>query len=225
MRMSPELVIFDCDGVLIDSEIIACDIEARALSHIGYPVSPEEVAERFLGKPANALVETVEAALGHPLPHGFLETLDTALLTAYRERLRPVPGAADAVRRLCVPYCVASSSAPKKLLSGLLAADLVDLFYPHIYSTVLVADGKPAPDLFLLAAQRLAARPERTLVIEDSPAGVEAGRRAGMTVIGFTGGRHCGAGHGEHLTSVGAHAIARNFDELAHTIEALSDPK
>ncbi|MEO1105983.1 MAG: HAD-IA family hydrolase, partial [Pseudomonadota bacterium] len=194
-----------------------------ALSAVGYEVSAEDVIDRFLGRPASDMVSIVEGALGHPLPKEFDATVDARIRTAYRERLRPVPGIFEVLQRLDAAPCVASSSAPAKLFSGLLETGLLDQLYPHIFSTVLVENGKPAPDLFLFAAARCGARPEATVVVEDSPSGVEAGRRAGMRVIGFTGGAHCSPAHADRLRSRGAHAIVGHFDQLNAALRALGD--
>ncbi|MEM8552057.1 MAG: HAD family hydrolase [Pseudomonadota bacterium] len=219
--MTPDLVIFDCDGVLIDSEVIAAEIEAEALSAVGYDVSAQDVIERFLGRPTADVHKMVETALGRVLPGGFGAAIDARITAAYRERLLPIPGIFDVLRKLQVPRCVASSSAPAKLVPGLLETGLLEEFYPHIFSTVLVAHGKPAPDIFQFAAAQCGANPAATVVVEDSPSGVEAGRRAGMTVIGFTGGAHCRPGHAERLRAGGAHAIVRHFDGFHDTLHDL----
>ncbi|MEM7695286.1 MAG: HAD family hydrolase [Pseudomonadota bacterium] len=216
--MTPDLVIFDCDGVLIDSEVIAAEIEAEALSAVGYAVSADDVIDRFLGRPAAEAERMVEAALGHPLPEGFGAAVEAKIIAAYRTRLLPIPGIFDLLGRLNAPRCVASSSAPTKLFSGLLETGLLDAFYPRIFSTVLVERGKPAPDIFLFAAAQFGANPAQTVVMEDSPSGVEAGRRAGMTVIGFTGGAHCRPGHAERLRERGADAIIERLDAFDATL-------
>lgn len=220
--MTPDLVIFDCDGVLIDSEVITCAFEAQMLSEHGFQITVEEVMARFLGRSATAMQREVEEALGRPLPADFLATMDARIIDAYATRLEAIPGVATAVEAIGAPACVASSSAPNKLLCGLLHAGLVDLFYPHIHSTVLVENGKPAPDLFLHAAKAQGARPEASVVVEDSPSGVEAGRRAGMTVIGFTGGGHVGPDHAARLTEAGAHTVIDGHHALPDAVAALS---
>ena len=221
--MTPKLIIFDCDGDLIDSEVISCAVEADVLSAEGYEVSAQEVAERFMGRPAKVMVEMVEDALGRKLPDDFLEKLDTKIIRAYRDRLNAVEGVADTVRSLETPYCVASSSAPAKLFTGLVEAGLVELFYPNIFSTVLVKNGKPDPDLFLHAADRMGVDPRHAVVVEDSPAGVKAALRAGMEVIGFVGGKHAGPEHASTLRKAGATTILTRFADLPRELAALQD--
>lgn len=216
----PRLIIFDCDGVLIESEIIATEIEARALSEIGFEITADGVARRFSGRPSPEVYAAVEAELGRPLPDRFEAEVDRQIIAAYRDELKPVRGAFETIAALDVPICVASSSTPSKLFTGLIEAGLVDLFYPNIFSTVLVERGKPEPDLFLFAAERMGAPPEHCLVVEDSPFGVRAGKAAGMRVIGFSGGAHCREGHADRLREVGADCVIQRFEDLPGVIGA-----
>ena len=209
-----KLTIFDCDGVLIDSEIIACGVDAEELTEIGFKISTEDVVHRFSGMPSEAMYATIEAELGRPLPEDFTDRVKRRIEAAYRTDLRPIAGAAEVLGALRRPFCVASSSSPAKLALGLVETGLYELFYPHIFSTALVARGKPHPDLFLYAARAMGADPADCVVIEDSIAGVTAASRAGMRAIGFTGGSHCLPGHGDRLIAAGAASLVSNFRDL-----------
>ena len=219
--MTPDLVIFDCDGVLIDSEIIACTVDAEELSKEGYPISVAEVVRRFAGVPGGAMRATVESDLGRALSADYDQRIEDRVFAAYRTRLNPIAGAVEAISTLPWRYCVASSSRPAKLCLGLIETEQFELFYPHIFSASLVERGKPAPDIFLYAAQRMQATPHSCLVVEDSVAGVQAGRAAGMRVIGFTGGSHCNGEHTALLREQGADLVISRFDELQSAVERL----
>lgn len=209
-----DLVIFDCDGVLIDSELIACSAEAKALSEIGYTTTKEEVVERFTGMPSEAMYEIIERELGHALPRDFADRVKRDIMERYRTELRAIDGAKEVLSSLEAPTCVASSSNPAKLALGLVETGLYELLYPHIFSTALVNKGKPNPDLFLFAAKKLNVDASKCIVVEDSIAGVTAGRRAGMKVIGFVGGAHCGPNHSEKLYQAGAETVIDDIRQL-----------
>lgn len=202
-----KLVIFDCDGVLVDSELIVCNAEAEALSAIGFEISPERVVERFSGMPSEAMYEIIEAELGHALPADFECRMKRRTMEMYRTELRAIDGAREVLSAMKTMKCVASSSDPSKLALGLIETDLFDLLYPKIYSTALVARGKPHPDLFEYAAGTAEVDPSDCLVVEDSVAGVTAARSAGMKTIGFVGGSHCPPGHADRLVEAGAHSV------------------
>ena len=210
--MTPDLIIFDCDGVLIDSEIIACTADAEELTKIGYAITTSEVVRRFAGVSAKAMYAAIESDLGRPLPADLAIRTEARVLASFRSELRPLAGAVETISRLAWPYCVASSSKPSKLSLGLIQAGLFDLFYPHIFSVALVENGKPAPDIFLLAAERMRANVSRCVVVEDSVAGITAACRAGMRALGFAGGAHCPPGHEVDLRNAGAETV---FDRLA----------
>ncbi len=202
-----KLVIFDCDGVLIDSELIACSVEAETLTAIGYEITPTGVVERFTGLPSKTMYARIEAELGRALPDDFGAQVKQRIMAEYRTELAAIDGAAEVLTSLPVMKCVASSSSPDKLALGLIETGLYDLLYPHIYSTALVERGKPHPDLFLYAASALGVHASDCIVVEDSTAGVTAGREAGMKVIGFTGGSHCAPSHSEKLIQAGADKV------------------
>jgi len=206
-----KLVIFDCDGVLVDSELIVCGAEAEALSAIGFEISRERVIERFAGMPSDAMYEIIEAELGRALPNDFEARIKQRTKEKYRTELRAIDGARDVLAAMKTGKCVASSSDPSKLALGLIETGLFELLYPNIYSTALVARGKPHPDLFEYAARNMGADPSDCLVVEDSVAGVTAARSAGMKTIGFVGGSHCPPGQADRLADAGAHSVIRDL--------------
>ena len=214
-----KLAIFDCDGVLIDSEVIACGVEAEELSKIGFAISRQGVIDRFSGMPSDAMYQMIEAELGRALPAGFGDQVKHRIVEAYRTELRAIDGVAEILGALRGPVCVASSSAPAKLALGLVETGLYELLYPHIFSTALVQRGKPHPDLFLYAAKAMGAAVSDCVVVEDSVAGVTAARRAGMRAIGFVGGSHCRPGHAERLVAAGADRIVGDFRDLPGELE------
>lgn len=220
--MTPELLIFDCDGVLVDSEPLACAADAEELTRIGFAITAEEVARRFAGMPGADMLAELEREMGRPLPAGFHARCEARIMALFRSELKALPQAAETIAALPFPRCVASSSRPAKLALGLIETGLYELFYPHLFSTTLVARGKPAPDLFEHAAARMGAEPARCLVVEDSLAGVTAARAAGMRVLGFTGGGHCGPEHAGTLRAAGAEAVIAGFAELPAAIERLA---
>ena len=216
-----DLVIFDCDGVLIDSELIACTADADALRELGYEITPEEVVERFAGTPAEVMHKAIEAELGRPLPDDFDDRLGQRIFEKYRTELQPIEGIAEVLRALPYRKCVASSSRPAKLALGLVETGLFDLVYPHIFSTALVPRGKPHPDIFLYAARVMGAEVSECIVIEDSVAGVTAAKSAGMAVIGFVGGSHCPPDQTEKLKSAGAERVIGDMRLLPRELGTL----
>lgn len=198
------LVIFDCDGVLIDSEIVAARAEAEAITELGLPMTAETICARFAGTTTREVWQTLERELGHPLPHGFFEAHLAHVRDLFSRDLEAIPGARAAVEALDLPYCVASSTQLPALINNLGTTGLVDLFDGNVFSASQVKRPKPAPDVFLFAASQMGADPADCLVIEDSFAGVTAARRAGIRVVGFTGGSHVGPGHAEKLLAAGA---------------------
>jgi HAD superfamily hydrolase (TIGR01509 family) len=201
---SVDLVIFDCDGVLVDSEVISCAAHAETLTRHGYPITSDQVLERFLGVSDREARETIETELGRPLADDFESQMNEAALRRYTEDLRAIPYIDEAIAAIDLPKCVASSGTPEKIRHGLGCAGLYDQLAPYIFSASQVKRGKPAPDLFLFAAGRMQAAPARCVVIEDSLAGIAAAVAAGMPVLGFHGGSHCRPGHGDRLRAAGA---------------------
>ncbi|MER8969225.1 HAD-IA family hydrolase [Mesorhizobium sp. M0808] len=209
-----ELVIFDCDGVLIDSETLASRIDAEELTRIGYPTSYSDVVLRFTGLSSATMRKMIEEDWGRPLPSDFDTIVQSRIKESYRTELQAISGIDRLLHQLSLPRCVASSSAPDKLRLGLELTELWPHLHPYVFSSVMVKAGKPAPDLFLFAAAQMDTEPARCVVVEDSIAGVGAGVAAGMTVIGFTAGGHCFEDHGQRLLSAGAAVVARSAEEL-----------
>jgi HAD superfamily hydrolase (TIGR01509 family) len=216
--MNIDLVIFDCDGVLIDSEIIACRVDAEELTALGIPMTTEEVVQRFTGISQKDMRTTIERDAGWPLPPDYETRIAQRARDAMSEELQAMPGVQGVLERLGIPFCVASSSTHEKLRFTLTLTGLYDLFAPNIFSSSEVARGKPAPDLFLYAANRMNAAPARCIVIEDSTAGVEAAVAAGMHPIGFVGGAHCDARLADRLQSMGAKLVLHQLEDLPRAI-------
>ena len=215
-----DLVIFDCDGVLVDSEVISCRVHAEVLTRHGYPISVEQVFDRFLGRSARQANVEIEAELGRSLPDDFHAHLRDHLFQSFATTLEMIPHVDQALAAIMQPVCVASSGSQERMRVTLGRAGLYDIFAPHIFSASQVEHGKPAPDLFLFAAAQMAASPERCLVIEDSVAGIAGALAAGMTVFGFHGGSHCRPGYGETLRAAGA---ALTFDDMRQLPRLVQD--
>jgi HAD superfamily hydrolase (TIGR01509 family) len=206
-----DLIIFDCDGVLVDSEVISCRVHADVFTRYGYPITAEEVHRRFLGRSARDAAIEVERELGRPLGKTYDLERRTTLLAALADTVEAIPHLHVALDAIDARVCVASSAAHEKIFTTLSRTGLYDRFAPNIFSGSQVSNGKPAPDLFLLAATQMAAVPRRCVVVEDSVPGVTGALAAGMTVLGFHGGSHCRPGDGETLQAAGAMAT---FDDM-----------
>jgi HAD superfamily hydrolase (TIGR01509 family) len=185
----PDLIIFDCDGVLVDSEVLSCRCLSKVLAGYGIDLGLDQALDLFLGRSMTAVVEHYEA-LGRPIPEQFSTELTAAVRAAFLSALCPIEGVNSVLEGLQIPYCVASSSDVDRVSLSLSLTGLAPHFDGRLYTSQMVERGKPAPDLFLYAAERMQADPRGTLVIEDSISGVEAGKAAGMTVWGFVGGSH-----------------------------------
>lgn len=189
----PDLVIFDCDGVLVDSEGISVAVLTEIVARAGGSLSEAQAYERFLGRSMASVVAILERDFAFRFTDAHhAETQDT-LYRRFRAELKPVPGVAEALRALPCPACVASSSPPERIRLSLEIAGLLPLLDPHIFSASMVKNGKPAPDLFLHAARAMGAAPGACAVVEDSAVGVEAAKAAGMRVLAFAGASHAGA--------------------------------
>jgi HAD superfamily hydrolase (TIGR01509 family) len=188
VRQPVELVIFDCDGVLIDSERLAVEVDVLALRELGWHLSEAEVIERFVGRSDRDTQAAIEAHLGRELPPGWGKRYEQLQRQAFAAALAPVDGVLEALDRITLPSCIASSGTHEYLRYTLGLTGLYERFAGRIFSAEDVALGKPAPDLFLHAAKRMAAAPADCVVVEDSRSGVEAARAAGMRVVAFTGG-------------------------------------
>jgi len=185
--MSPDLIIFDCDGVLVDSEPISNRILCRMLNEIGLAIDLEETVRVFVGRSMSSCVEIIEERLGRSVPADFIETYKARAYPAFREELRPIPGIEQVLAGLTTPVCVASSSSLEKIRLALGVTGLLPRFEGRMFSGKEVARGKPDPDLFLYAARQMGVSPGNCAVVEDTVVGVRAGVSAGMTVFGFEG--------------------------------------
>lgn len=213
------LLIFDCDGVLVDSEPLACEVDADVLTGLGLPYTADDIARQFVGKSMRDMIARIEADHGRALPPDFAEEINRALFARFETDLKPIAGVRDAILALPCRRCVASSSVPERIALSLRVTGLSDLF-DNVFSATQVARGKPAPDLFLLAAQQMGTAPAECLVIEDSPAGVQGAIAAGMRVVGFTGGGHCGPAHADTLRQAGASVIIARMADLPEAVQA-----
>lgn len=210
-----ELVIFDCDGVLVDSEPIINRAHAEVLTACGYPITEHELLERFCGMSDAEMLTIVEREWGRALPPYYTERVGVMIENGFCGSLAAIEGVTEALDALRLPVCVASSSAPEQIRRKLELTGILDRFgQSNLFSAAMVARGKPAPDLFLYAAQRLGAPPNRCVVVEDSPAGIEAACAAGMNAIGFCGGSHCGPEHGSRLQARGAALVIADMNKL-----------
>lgn len=182
------LVLFDCDGVLVDSERIAVRVDVAVLRELGWAMTEAEVVERFMGRTDEYMVSQIEAHLGRPLPANWEEPFQHLYREAFEAELKPVPGILEALDRIAIPTCVASSGSHERIRYTLGLTGLYSRFAGRIFSASEVAHGKPAPDLFLHAANRMGVPPADCAVIEDSRYGIEAARAAGMRPFAYAGG-------------------------------------
>jgi len=213
-----KLIIFDCDGVLVDSEAILVDAELGFFTQHGIEMTKDSYLDKYMGIPLDDWKAKATALLNEkfkaPVSDDTFDALEESISRKLTEELLAIDGAHQAISSLNSAICVASSSTATSLEAKLIQTGLFDLFHPHIFSTQLVKNGKPAPDLFLYAAKQLDISPSECIVVEDSANGVLAAKRAGMQVIGFTGGGHCTPHHGKALLSKGADYIATDFSDI-----------
>lgn len=214
----PRLVIFDCDGVLVDSEPISISVLVKAMADLGVTITEDEAYARFLGKSLATLIDILETEFNVHANEEFLEGIRTNLYARFRTELKPIPGISDAIDALHVPCCVASSSQVERIKLSLSITGLLPKL-PDIFSASMVKRGKPAPDLFLYAADQMRVEPRDCIVIEDSPAGIAAAKAAGMTVFAFTGGSHANfAGYREELDRLSPEVVFDAMPELIHLV-------
>ncbi|WP_274626255.1 HAD family hydrolase [Arvimicrobium flavum] len=218
----PGLVIFDCDGVLVDSEVISIAVLRDGLARNGVMIGEEDAYERFLGRSMATILDTLRSDYGLVLPEEEMHALRDELFHRFEAELKPIPGIRETLERIGGARCVASSSQPDRIRLSLRVTGLLALLEPHIYSATMVKRGKPSPDLFLYAAEQMGAAPEDCLVVEDSPAGILAARSAGMRVVGFSGGSHARyPGFAERLEALGPDFMLSDVRRLPELIAAL----
>ena len=212
----PDLVIFDCDGVLIDSEVISARMLAAELAPYGVAIDLPYIARHFLGRSYPVVMAQIRTEFGVALPEGFEADYRARLIEAFRHELRIMPGVRAVLAQLAVPHILATSSSPARLRRSLEIVGLSEIFAGRFVTASEVARGKPAPDLFLHAAERAGVAPGRCLVIEDSLAGVRAGLAAGMQVWRFTGGSHLAGLDLAAPDDARAQQVFASFDEFFH---------
>lgn len=221
----PELVIFDCDGVLVDSEIIAARVEAELLTAAGYAIEPDDLVERFAGLTFKDILLRIEQVSNVPFQASLLDQAEALVDDRLRREVREIEGARRAVTGLVTPRCICSNSRSERVEFMLERTGLLHLFDGRIFSSLETPsrNPKPAPDVFIYAAKRLGAEPGNTFVIEDSVHGVSAAKAAGMRVIGFTGASHSYPGHADALTDAGAETVIRRWADFGGVVAALSE--
>jgi len=214
-----DLIIFDCDGVLVDSETIAIQVLVRELGPRLPGVDVARLVRDSAGMTTGAILELVEHQTRHQFPAGTLEQVNAATDQALDQQLEPLPGVVDALAEIPIQKAVASNSFLSRVQSSLRRAQLTEVFEDRVFAADMVAEPKPSPELYLLASKQLGVASKRCLVVEDSVTGVTAARLAGMTVIGFTGAGHVPVNQGERLRLVGAAAV---IDHMAHLPELVN---
>jgi HAD superfamily hydrolase (TIGR01509 family) len=220
MKRWPDVIIFDCDGVLVDSEALSLARVGAALERLGLKLSEAQVRELFLGVSEPSMLAIAERELGAPLPADFQTALAADVLADFERELKGVEGIAEVIGQLDSKVCVASSSSIERIRASLRIVGYAELFEPHVFSASEVARGKPEPDLFLYAAQQMRASAADCLVIEDSVHGVTAAHRANMVVFGFTGGAHAhGPEYSARLRAAGAGVVFDDMRELPGRLE------
>ena len=209
-----DLVIFDCDGVLIDSEVISARMLVAELARRDVHITMDYVAQHFLGRSYPVVLQQIRKEFGVDLPPEFETAYRASLLAAFDRELLPIAGVRDVIERLSTDYCLATSSSPPRLARSLEITGLTDLFAGRTTTASEVTHGKPAPDLFLLAAEKRGVSPDRCLVIEDSENGIKAGLAAGMQVYRFTGGSHLKSLALSSDAAAGAAQVFASFDKF-----------
>ncbi len=215
------MIIFDCNGVLVDSEPIATAVLASELQRVGIDATPQVIARYFAGRRPTDVFAEVEAATGTTLPANFASNVAYSTMSRLRTELRATPHVAYALSWLRGPKCVASSSPLERIKLSLEVTDLRRHFGPNLFSASDVGAGKPAPDLFLHAAESIGVAVSDCVVVEDSAAGVSAAVAAGMTAIGYVGGMQATANLGAELTQAGASTVIHDMRALKSTVVAL----
>jgi HAD superfamily hydrolase (TIGR01509 family) len=217
-----DLVIFDCDGVLIDSELLTVRLEIAMLAEVGIEVTGDDILDRYCGISMKATLADLERRFGGAVGEDFAARHAERFAALCEVELGAMPGVEIVLDRLAGKICVASSSSPARLRHTLALVGLYRRFDPYVFSAAIVARGKPAPDLFLHAAAHMGAEPARCIVVEDSIPGIAAATAAGMTAIGFTGGSHCRPGYADRLRAEGAAVTVAAMSELLPVLAAIS---
>ncbi|WP_109807963.1 HAD family hydrolase [Sphingosinithalassobacter portus] len=221
--MKFDAIIFDFDGVLLESEYAGNAQIAEYLTAIGHPTSMEDSMAHFMGLAGQEFLAALESWIGRPLPDDFHDLREAENQRVLTQGLDPVAGAIAFLRGLPdrLPRAIASSSGSHWIETHLDHLGVRDAFGPHIYSgKEHVVRGKPAPDIYLHAAHAIGADIRRTVILEDSPVGAKGAVASGAHVIGLCAGRHCGVGHAERLRALGVHDVAADFTDVARLLGA-----
>ncbi len=220
-----DLILFDCDGVLVDSEIIAAKVESQLLTEAGYPISVEEMGERFAGMTWKNILLAIEKEADIPLSASLLDKSEKLLDARLERDVKIIEGVKFALARLTTQRCICSNSSSARLDMMLTKVGLKPYFAPHIYSAKDLGPDrvKPKPDIFLHGAQQFGVDPSRCLVIEDSTHGIHGAKAAGMRVVGFTGASHTYPSHADRLTDAGAETVISRMQDLPAVVAALGE--
>ncbi|KTQ97651.1 HAD family hydrolase [Aureimonas ureilytica] len=223
--MALSLILFDCDGVLVDSEIISAKVDASLLKELGYEISANEIAERFAGLTQDRILELLTAEAGIRFPEDYAERQRVELDRRLAAEITPIAGVHEMLDRLDLPRAICSNSSSERLKIVLEPTKLWDRFRPYVYASREVGTKrpKPAPDVYLYGCRQFETEPRETIVLEDSVHGVAAAVAAGCRVVGFTGGQHSYDGHGHALAEAGAETVIRRLSEFPGVVEAFSN--
>lgn len=212
-------VIFDCDGVLVDSEILASQASLRMLKPYGFSMTPKEYAHLFAGKKEEDILESIEKDYHINLPEDFLSQARLEIEHSLDHDLQAIPGVIETTSQIPVTKAVVSNSRLVRVISSLKVAGITDIFGKNLFAAEMVERPKPAPDVYLYAASELGVKPAECLVVEDSQSGVTAAHSAGMHVIGFLAASHIPDGHEHSVREAGAFTTASSMEELAHIFQ------
>ena len=215
-----DLVIFDFDGVLVDSETMGCQIWSDVFAKHGMTVPAQDILEKYTGKTGTLICSLIEREYGYEIPDNFLDEVNETTESVMAKELKTVDGVAETMPLLKTPVCIASGSRPKRLNMCLDVTGLRKYFPDEtVFSSHYVKNGKPAPDIFLYAAEKMRVAPQKCLVVEDSASGIVGAKAAGMRAFGFIGASHCTPARGVQLTQSGAELLFGDFTELPALIE------
>lgn len=217
-----ELVLFDCDGTLMDTEMLASEVEVQALAEYGATLTAQEFSQRFAGTSSEHVKVVMEEELGRALPDDHIKNVKAKMRERLWREAETMPGAHEMLDMLDQPRCICSNADMEKLKTELSRGELWDRFRPYVFSAHDLENNKrkPEPDIFLHAAKEFEANPANCVVVEDSVAGVTGGKAAGMRVIGFTGGSHSHTALADQLTDAGAETVVRRLTDIPKLVEA-----
>lgn len=215
VTQSTPLVIFDCDGVLVDSEVLSIAELKQLLDEHGLSLSSKEIEDRFQGRSLKSTLEDLNQQSGLVVGQEAIDEMNHRLFRRFQSDLTPVVGVEEFLRSLNSAVCVASSSHPERIHHSLNLVELIDYFAGNVFSSTMVKEGKPAPDLFLFACAKMGFQPHQAMVIEDSPYGIQAAKQAGMLAIGLTAGSHAqGPAFRQKLIDAGSDYVASSYQDL-----------